>query len=726
MKRYPMKVIVVIALTVPCLFLFRDVLVYSPYKMLFGEDIFKWQYYYAYQIKGLLDHHSFPFWNTYSLSGVPLLAQPAASFIYPLSLIFLIFPINYAFGVFTALHVLMAGFFMYWYGIKRGYDALSATISASVFSLSGYVFANIYVGHLDHITSLVWVPVIIISFEQLFRKSNKKYFILAVVSLTMQIFTGFYQHVMFTLELVFFLFIYHALYGLYTYRMKFLVRFRKNVITVVLAIFLSVGLSAIQLIPAYQLSQASSRSSGLSFDVVANGSFPSYLFKLFIAPYSYGNPFTGNSPYFGPWPNLYEYTNFIGFTPLIIIALYILYEITYSIRKRKINFYLVFTLIMIVFFVFMAMGQYSFLYKLVYRLFPLYKIFRLPTRHMVMVVFLLSAVVGEAMSKLKYPLIKIAAWLLIVVELVKFGSDYIQIKNTPPMHNNQNMVSVVKRSIGPNRLYLRYSPFTRSFDAMDLSGGYLYGIPFINGYNPLLLGNYYHFIELANKTAGSGIYYSSELPLVDSFSPYLNFLNVKYVATYNYSDDIGQDVPGKFKVVYKDGDSSVYENMQYTPRFFIVQNTAVYPDEKSRDDALFSSRLDLSKTVSYTYNEIRKLNINNPDDLEMWKKRFICTPLNVPSVEVADYTDNHIILKTASDCDGFLSTSEVNYPGWKATLDGKTTEVLTSNVAFRSLYLPKGAHEIEFYYDPMIFFIGAAVSLTTLISLVILYRKLKY
>ncbi|MCI0586864.1 MAG: YfhO family protein [Planctomycetes bacterium] len=59
---------------------------------------------------------------------------------------------------------------------------------------------------------------------------------------------------------------------------------------------------------------------------------------------------------------------------------------------------------------------------------------------------------------------------------------------------------------------------------------------------------------------------------------------------------------------------------------------------------------------------------------------------------------------------GYLVTSEVFYPGWTATLDGKPVAVERANYAWRAVALPPGDHDVVFFYSPRSLSIGLAAS----------------
>jgi hypothetical protein len=78
-------------------------------------------------------------------------------------------------------------------------------------------------------------------------------------------------------------------------------------------------------------------------------------------------------------------------------------------------------------------------------------------------------------------------------------------------------------------------------------------------------------------------------------------------------------------------------------------------------------------------------------------------------------TPEHISISANLTKPGFLVLSDRYYPGWKAKVDGIPAPIFRANALFRSVYLPKGGHLIDFDYEPESLMIGlyfGAVGLT--------------
>jgi hypothetical protein len=80
-------------------------------------------------------------------------------------------------------------------------------------------------------------------------------------------------------------------------------------------------------------------------------------------------------------------------------------------------------------------------------------------------------------------------------------------------------------------------------------------------------------------------------------------------------------------------------------------------------------------------------------------------------VLVESYAPEKITLKSESDRPALLLVREAFYPGWQAMIDGKAAEIVQTDVLFRGIFVPAGAHTIELTYRPASYQIGLIVTL---------------
>ena len=88
-------------------------------------------------------------------------------------------------------------------------------------------------------------------------------------------------------------------------------------------------------------------------------------------------------------------------------------------------------------------------------------------------------------------------------------------------------------------------------------------------------------------------------------------------------------------------------------------------------------------------------------------------------VELKSKNSNEFQLDVKSEDAGYVVISKVWYPGWKAELDGQQTKVIRGNYLFTALAVPAGNHELRLVYRPASFYVGAMVSLISVLGIML-------
>lgn len=94
------------------------------------------------------------------------------------------------------------------------------------------------------------------------------------------------------------------------------------------------------------------------------------------------------------------------------------------------------------------------------------------------------------------------------------------------------------------------------------------------------------------------------------------------------------------------------------------------------------------------------------------------------SANLISHEPNRVTVKTKSTAPAILVLSENHYPGWRAYLDGNLVETLRLDYNLRGVTVPAGEHSIVFAYRPKSVLIGLAISLLTLIALLVWWKIL--
>src|SRR5262249_19402393 len=71
---------------------------------------------------------------------------------------------------------------------------------------------------------------------------------------------------------------------------------------------------------------------------------------------------------------------------------------------------------------------------------------------------------------------------------------------------------------------------------------------------------------------------------------------------------------------------------------------------------------------------------------------------------------NRIEVQVDAEAPSVLVLSELDYPAWKARLDGQSARVYRANYLFRAVAVPAGRHLVSFEYDDENFRRGAWIT----------------
>ncbi len=88
-------------------------------------------------------------------------------------------------------------------------------------------------------------------------------------------------------------------------------------------------------------------------------------------------------------------------------------------------------------------------------------------------------------------------------------------------------------------------------------------------------------------------------------------------------------------------------------------------------------------------------------------------------VRVIGYDARELTIDAEASRPLLLVSSEANYPGWRAWIDGRETGIRTVKGAFRAVSLPAGKHRVRMRFEPRILGYAAGVSLMAWLALLV-------
>jgi hypothetical protein len=175
--------------------------------------------------------------------------------------------------------------------------------------LSGAVFMQVAPGHLPHLCTLAWAPLVLLAVEGLIDRPSLGWALLGALAVAMQVLAGHPQYFFYTATTA-------GLYGV----LNLIFRARRRWVSVggLAAMFVAAAaLAAVQLLTTLSDSSETLRSGGMELDKAAQYSFPPENFACFLAPALFGG--AGQMAYWGRW-FLWEIQPFLGIAGLFLAA----------------------------------------------------------------------------------------------------------------------------------------------------------------------------------------------------------------------------------------------------------------------------------------------------------------------------------------------------------------------------------------------------------------------
>jgi hypothetical protein len=221
-------------------------------------------------------------------------------------------------------------------------------------------------------------------------------------------------------------------------------------------------------------------------------------------------------------------------------------------------------------------------------------------------------------------------------------------------------------------------------------------IPGAMGNDPLILKRYW---SVRNLYASAQPWERGNEPDKPE-SPAFDLVGARYLVTFTNTTSTIPMHP-KFRHVVTADNHDIHENPRALPRFYLVPATK---EAKSEADAVaLLSAPDFNPATTGIVEGTKSETYGSGE------------------VGVTSYKPEHIKARVEGTSKMFLASSEVNYPGWHAYIDGVETPIIQTNVAFKGVEVPAGSHVVEYRFTPSILWqglgIGAVAWLTALVAL---------
>ncbi|QQG41076.1 MAG: YfhO family protein [Candidatus Levyibacteriota bacterium] len=700
---------------------------------------------------------SFPLWNPYNFSGSPLFANVQSAVLYPLNVLYFIFPQIIAWSILVFAQPLIACLFTYLYARK-----INVGIIGSLFAAISFGFSSFFSVWLEYNTIgqvICYLPMALFAVEQFFSNRKKRFILLFIFSLVSASLAGHIQ-----VFAYFFFFV-----GVYIFfRAKSLgISFP---FVLFFSMLLSLGLSSVQFIPSLELIIFSARNTHPYTEMVEKILIQPWQLVMLLVPDFFGNPATRN--YWIPDTYVGKVTS-IGFVALIFIL--------FSFVKKKPFFFRFFSVASLIVLVFATLNPIT---AILYRFDIPFVSSSAPTLGVFIFCFSMSVLAGFGIDvflrddklKNKYCPFIIVGGTLFVLWIVVFASkyDFVSWKQIyligmkPLLYASLLFVltSVVfyigfllkqikiflvviflLLQIGDTfRFFQKFNPFSpiqSVFPKADvltvlqnktgINRFWGYGTAAIEanfatqyrlfspeGYDPLYPSWYGSFLPSTRdgkllraftpQTRSDAIIsqgYGKDNFVNDYRDRVLDMLGVFYILDRDANGLSEKSfIPDRYRLIYQKDGWKIFENKKALPRAFFASQYRIFTTPKAFEDAFFAKSFDPKATVLLNENPGVSSLVNG-------------------EAAIVSYAPENVVIKTNSAGDSLLVLSDAYYPGWQATVDGQQTHIFKADYAFRAVVVPKGSHVVIFTFFPLSFKIGIMLSVVSFafVSIFVFFSK---
>ncbi|KKR58444.1 MAG: hypothetical protein UU05_C0004G0005 [Candidatus Curtissbacteria bacterium GW2011_GWA1_40_47] len=637
-----------------------------------------------------------PLWENNIGQGYPVFAQGIMGFFYlPNLVIFGLLPFNFAIPTMYVFTFLTSSFSMFYLIKKLRFGNLAATISGISFALCASMI--LHVQHFNFIQSASLLPLLFLWLLNFLEKKNVTNAIICSLILSQIILAGFVQIFTYT-AVIFFLF---AAFLTYLQDKQ---GFKKVILSYICIVLFSIMLSAIQILPSYELTKSSTRNSGVAGQNLLEA-FPLFPrnYLTYLNPFILGKAQDGsyNHTQWSKYGIFWESTSYIGLIPLIFyfVGLYFL-------LLKRANYVLLAVFTASIIAILLSLGKYSPLH--IVFAFPPLNYFRVPARFILLVQFLTLIIAAygikslqEKIPKINIPILQITLVIFTAANLFFYWANYNPIGETkkwltPPELANSidssqkwrifsfaskqwNNVFTTKGWQNQDENYYFFR------NSLDQNLNLLYGISQFSHFETLPTRRY----DLQNLLLRNSITQKGEkINITKRGQNILKQSNVRYLISPNKIESEGLS---QVKSVSKDNFIFyLYELENPNSR------TSLYYDYKS------------VKTTGQYANLIEEINpaqtvlLENIENLKLENGKG--------SISTIKIEEDYQSYKITTDKQGIFVVSNSPYPGWEATIDNKKTTIHPANINSQAIIVPQGEHKVEFEYKPKSFLAGLIIS----------------
>lgn len=156
------------------------------------------------------------------------------------------------------------------------------------------------------------------------------------------------------------------------------------------------------------------------------------------------------------------------------------------------------------------------------------------------------------------------------------------------------------------------------------------------------------------------------------------------------------------------GGVKVFENLNAFPRVWAVHRAFTLPEGQAARSTLSSEGFDARGQVFLVDKDPPRL--------------ATCDALE-DEVDMPVHQAHRVSIRAKLGCRGMVILSDTWFPGWRATVDGRSAEIYEAYGMLRGVVVEAGEHTIEMRYRPASVLIGGAMTLLAALAAVVAHRR---
>lgn len=695
------------------------------------------------------------FWSHDVFCGFPLAADPQAQSFYAPARVLSLIPGSWNVYVVISFTLLSSTAYGFAYSITG--SKLAAVTAGLVFGLNAFSIANLR--NMPVISTMTWIPVVLWSLERLSKELRAMWIIAGALAVACMWLAGNFEAAAYATVLM-------AAYVLFLAFSSPIGMWRMLVVSSVVTLF-GMGMASLQILPALELAQLSLRWQ-IPASSLVQFSLPTDQILALLFPFLYGgyreSPY--GCDYFGAAP-LDTISGYTGMLSLYLVCLALM-----QVRKDREALFWSITLLLSLVFALGRSGPFAFVFDLL----PFFAHFRSHSRLLIEttlavsvlsalaiklsygaetatqkshtkalitcgVLFALAMTAAElnlevlaqlarermtgAYARWPNPALIVPALMLfagvasflfwvrcpgdrklqallvaaLVADLCSFSwfAEWryrapVEARLASPPHAAR-YAEILKKS---NQRALCLDGALASADELPPNLSLLSGVASVGGYSALLPARHSKMLKMTD--AGVFTVNPREAQAV------LDLMAARYVLVPRSKRDLlfpPEKGASKWRFVEEAGEAAVYENTSALPRCWVASSLLSMQPNMVLDTILNKNAQFNPRTLALMDGNFR---------LQMFRG-WEGTHAEIASIDQSSVTVNAV-------CHGpsILLLSESYYPGWKASVDGKRTEMYQMDYMLQGVPLTRGRHEVKFSYVPQTFYDGALLSALSLFA----------